>query len=85
MKNKPEQLWAFWANSHGPWNKSPKIVYWDEDLKEYYSKDGNSNIQKFGLNMLEGYISFADKDKKEVQKFINGFMACRELLSGFFK
>jgi len=33
---------------------------------------------------MNGLIVFSHEDKKEVQKFIDGFMACRQLWSGFF-
>lgn len=75
-------LWAFWANTNGPWWKSPQKV--KRNISYYYHKNGNASIEREGLVISSGHLAFADKDKKEVQKFIDGFMACRKLMAGFY-
>lgn len=81
--NKQKELWAFWANKHGPWWKTPQKVTFS--FPYYFHKNGDAFIEKPGIIAEDHYIAFADKDKKEVQKFINGFMACRKLLSSFYR
>lgn len=90
MKKPPKFLWAFWANMNGPWFIIPQKVTIDRDMFEiyddiiWYDKTGNHDIKKIGLFECDGYLAFAHENKKEVQKFINGFMACRKLLSKFY-
>ena len=78
----PQELWAFWANLHGPLWKTPQLVQWD--VTAYYHKNGNASIDKEGVEQRDGYIAFAHRDKSEVQRFIKGFMACRKLLGEFY-
>lgn len=85
MKNKT--MWAFWANLNGPQFKTPKKAIFDDDscLQNWWTEDDQLSVNKTGLEKSHGHLIFADPDKKEVQKFIDGFMACRELAGGFFK
>lgn len=84
--SKPQKLWAFWANTHGPWNTTPqqvKLLY--GDIEKWWSADMNSDVEQIGLVEKDGYVCFAHPDKADVERFIEGFMACRELLRGFFE
>lgn len=83
---KPKKLWAFWASAYiGPWYKTPQRVLFNEDLGSYWRKCGSAHVEGQGLYQERGYTSFAHSDKKEVEKFMQGFFAARDLLSGFFK
>lgn len=78
---KPEIMWAFWAKRSGPFFKLPQrvICYGKSSYDFWWHRNGNYSITKQGLYIDNNYISFAHPDKKEVQKFIVGFNACRGL------
>lgn len=80
-------MWAFWANAYGPWFKTPqKVEVKDDDFDfGWWRKCGNCDAKKVGLDQREGYLCYAHPDKKEVEKFIRGFMACRDLAGRFFR
>lgn len=82
---KPEKLWAFWANAYGPWYKKPHLVTMDTDTGLYWHSNRNYSIKKEGLEHRGGYLAFAHRDRSEVEKFFNGFMACRRLFAQFYK
>ncbi len=83
--NKPRILWAFWANKHGPWHKQPVKVIYNKDLDSWWSSGKDDDVvEKEGLVQYDHYVCFVHRDKKEVDKFIQGFMACRTLLKSFF-
>lgn len=81
----PKELWAFWANRSGPWWATPQKVKRDDKLASYWHKNGNADIRSEGVTEDgDGYLAFAHRDKNEVQKFIDGFMACRRMMAGFY-
>ena len=72
-----KQVWAFWANRNGPWFKHPQKVGEDG-----WHRNGNAGVTKLGIEKIDDvYVCFASYDKKEVQRFIDGFNACRYLLA----
>ena len=76
-------MWAFWANRSGPWTAVPvRVVRGVCD--EYWDKEGDNCVKKAGVYHSDGYMYFASYDRKEVEKFIDGFEACRLMLRGFF-
>ena len=83
--SKPTKLWAFWANTHGPASQTPEAVRLHKGLSSYWDKSQNFEVEKEGLVHGNGYLCFAHRDKKEVEKFITGFFACKNLLAGFFE
>ena len=83
-KKKPDKLYAFWANTSGPWYDKPRLVKYNTTLDSWWDTGGNADTSFEGLEAQDGYVAFAHRDKKEVQKFMDGFNACRKLLSPFF-
>jgi hypothetical protein len=82
---KPETMWAFWANKYGPFHKTPQKVKMHYGIGEWVHKNEEYCAEKQGLDQRDGYICFSHPDKKEVEKFMQGFFACRELIGDFFK
>ena len=78
-------MWAFWANVYGPFYEKPQKVKLNHSLGEWFHKNEEHCIEKQGLDQQVGYLTFAHPDQKEVEKFIKGFFACRELIGDFFK
>lgn len=77
-----DKAWAFWANTFGPAYKRPQRVVFDGDSLWWY-KNGDYSIKTLGLYRHGGYISFASENKKEVELFIEGFMASRSIMAIF--
>ena len=74
-----KQMWAFWANKFGPWFKHPQKV--DENG---WHKNQDANVESVGLESRGGYICYASYKKGDVQRFMDGFNACRGLWEDFF-
>ena len=83
MKHKDGDVaWAFWANNFGCSSKAPiKIIY---NGSFWVHKSGDYIVNSLGFTD-DGWICFADKDKKEVAKFVRGFMACRYIIGQFLE
>jgi hypothetical protein len=82
LKSKDE-AWAFFANTYGPWWKTPKRVLKKSQLDGWWTSCGSADVKKMGLHETGGVVCFASRDKKEVQRFIDGFMAARRLVACF--
>lgn len=80
-----KEAWAFWANMNGPWWKTPQRVTHRQDIGGWWRRCGNADVEGMGLRERKdhGYLTFASRDKKEVQRFINGFLAARRLMARF--
>lgn len=83
---KTKEVWAFNANKFGPWTKKPvKLTIQCGDRWLSDDERHDTHCEKLGLHIRDrGFLSYASTDKKEVQRFIDGFLACRELLKSFF-
>ena len=72
MKKYSKTIWAFWIDSEeGPLFEKPIKV------KRIYNcwcdKTGNYEINNEGVSLEGGYLTFAHKSKKEVERFIRDF------------
>ena len=84
---KTKEVWAFNANKFGPWTKKPVRLTVHCGGNTWRSSDEwqETHCDKLGLQITDGaFLSYASRDKKDVQRFIDGFLACRELLKSFF-
>lgn len=81
-KRKPEKMWAFWAARYGAFYETPRRVTFRDSLKRWYYRE--CEIRRPGLYCQQPrYITFADESKEKVQTFIDGFMACMQILRAF--
>lgn len=81
---KPKEAWAFWANMYGPWYSKPVKVRYNDELGSWWDPSGDGDIEKMGLDTPTlGFVRFADPDKAQVERFIQGFMEARRLMGTF--
>lgn len=80
-KTKPKKLWAFWSNLYGPFYRNPIQVKYDESLKSYWDNSGEWEVKEEGLYQREAYLCFASKTKKDVELFIQGYLAAKHLVA----
>ncbi len=79
-------VWGFCANTYGPWWVKPKRFKKQHNLAGWWDASGDYCVEFIGVDLSQdGVIKFASYDKNETRRFIDGFMACRHLLSVFFK
>lgn len=85
VAKQPEAMWAFWADAtNGPWWVTPQPVVLGRDGR-WMRSCGKAGVTGRGFIQQDfGFVTFAHQDKREVQKFIDGFMACRRLAGRFF-
>ncbi len=86
IKVQPQQLWAFWANTFGPFYTTPQRVYFKDGMgNSWWHKNQNHDISGVGEHRKGGYVTFAHTDKKVVQSYIDGFSAAQHLLRSFVR
>jgi len=73
-------LWAVWGNGYG--FRGPLPVYWSDNLKSWWAKNGNDDVDKPGFDWKDGYFSFASASKDEVLAFAKGYAACARIVRG---
>jgi len=88
----PRKAWAACLNLSGLWaNKPLRIhrranddfdVFSDEPQEttyEYWARDGNLRVVELGIYVLDGCITFASEDKKDVELFIQQVQKAQKL------
>lgn len=73
IRKKSEKLWATSVNQYGVIDHKPIEVFQSEDwTNDYWDRSGNFSVQKTGFKTSDnGIVTFASKDKQEVQDFID--------------
>lgn len=83
MKTK---AWAFYATVYGPLGEKPFRISYSEGTESWWASDCETEVLGLGLVNPHGSktcVTFASQGKKEVQKFVDGFMAARRLMAVF--
>lgn len=80
LKMNKNEIWAFWADEkNGPVRSTPQLAERQGEEFDYYWLGGRSCLEGFHKTNLG--VTFASKNKKEVEIFIEGFRACQNLLN----
>ena len=81
MSKKKEFLWGAIVNMGGGiLMDKPKKFYYNDELESWYAINGNDLIDKEGLCVNDGWITFGSKNENEVAAFIMGAKALRDIL-----
>lgn len=61
-----KSIWMNGVNLRGIWSERPIRGYWYESTEEWYDDGGNLSVEKLGVVVKEGIITFSSKNRKEV-------------------
>ena len=84
--SKDDIVYCSAVNLSGLWSKKPlKMVYLDEETGTYWDRSGDFSCPGLGIQAQwgGGFISFASKNKREVEVWIYGVSASMHLLKNW--
>lgn len=74
-------LWGAVVNlGGGLLTEKPKKFFYNEEFGNWYSSNNQDEVECEGLNVEDGYTTFTSHNKQEVEAFINGVKALRDIL-----
>lgn len=74
--------WMAGINLAGLWSNKPIRGYFNADHENYWDRTGNLNVETVGEDsrVSGNLITFASKDKREVEIWLHGANSVMELL-----
>jgi len=85
MKTKRKPVYGASVNMAGLYHTKPIRCKWDDNLKTWWSADGNFDVKELGLSRSAGglCITFASRSRRQVQIWIDGIQSGMTLLNSW--